>query len=164
MKVELVERREIMKVRMAFFAVAGVITASALFTAVNAQPSFQEAPAPTTKTVWDGVYTQAQAVRGKAAYGQNCAACHGDDLAGMEMAPPLTGPNFMSNWNSLTAGALFERIQNTMPLTNPGSMSQATSADILAYVLSANKFPAGKVELPADALPLKTVKILAQKP
>ena len=61
------------------------------------------------KSVWDGVYTEAQAKRGAAGYAEQCASCHGDQLTGGEMAPPLAGGEFLSNWNGLSAGELFER-------------------------------------------------------
>ena len=36
------------------------------------------------------------------------------------MATPLAGAEFMTNWNGLTLGDLFERIRTTMPLNYPG--------------------------------------------
>ena len=36
----------------------------------------------TRKTVWEGVYSAAQAERGKAAYGAKCSMCHLADLTG----------------------------------------------------------------------------------
>src|SRR6185369_14585331 len=71
--------------------------------------------AQTTRSVWDGVYTSAQAERGAALYANNCASCHGSALGGGESAPPLTGGEFSSNWYGLTVGDLFERIRITMP-------------------------------------------------
>jgi mono/diheme cytochrome c family protein len=32
-------------------------------------------------SVWDGVYMPDQATRGKVIYGEQCAVCHGDELA-----------------------------------------------------------------------------------
>jgi mono/diheme cytochrome c family protein len=43
---------------------------------------------PPTKSVWDGIYNQAQAERGRALYAEQCASCHGSELTGGEMAPP----------------------------------------------------------------------------
>ena len=123
----------------------------------------QDAPkAP--QTVWDGVYTKAQADRGQAQYNQSCAACHGPELAGVDETPPLTGGQFMSNWNGLTVGALMDRIHDTMPATGPGSLSRQVDADILAYILSSNGFPAGANELPNQSAKLETIKIDASKP
>src|SRR5947208_12229751 len=99
------------------------------------------------KSAWDGVYTEAQAKRGAAGYAEQCASCHGDQLTGGEMSPPLAGGDFLSNWNGLTMGDLFERIRKSMPGNSPGSLSREVNADITAYMLSVNSFPAGEKEL-----------------
>lgn len=117
-----------------------------------------------TKSVWDGVYTAAQSKRGQPLYNQNCSVCHGDTLTGGEMAPPLTGGDFLSNWNGLTAGDLFERIRTSMPASDPGKLSREVNADILAYILSVNQFPAGNAELDRRTEYLKQIRIDAQKP
>ena len=72
-------------------------------------------------SVWDGVFTDEQAKRGEAAYRQECSNCHGAELEGGDMTPPLVGGGFTSNWNDLTLGDLFERIRLTMPLDNLAS-------------------------------------------
>ena len=118
----------------------------------------------TARTVWDGVYTADQADRGKAAYGEQCAACHGPTLAGIDVAPPLSGNAFLNNWNNTSAGDLFERIHSTMPLNNPGSLSAKTVSDIEAYMFQANGFPAGQTALPPSQPMMAGIKILATKP
>ena len=115
------------------------------------------------RSVWDGVYTTEQAKRGQARYNQQCASCHGDTLAGGESAPPLAGGEFLSTWNGLTAGELFDRTRTTMPQSRPGSLSREANAEILAYILSANQFPAGKAELPQSSEALREIKIDAIK-
>src|SRR5215472_2239857 len=99
--------------------------------------------AQTTRSVWDGVYTQAQAKRGEVLYAEQCASCHGLALNGGESAPPLTGGEFMSNWNTLTVGDLFDRIRSTMPANNPGHLTRDQAADIVAQILTVNQFPPG---------------------
>lgn len=116
------------------------------------------------RSVWSGVYTSDQAERGKAAYAEQCAACHGASLAGVDMAPPLTGSAFLNNWNSTSAGDLFDRIHSTMPLNNPGSLSAKTTSDIEAYIFQANGFPAGQAALPPSQPMMAGIKILATKP
>ncbi len=118
----------------------------------------------TTRSVWDGVYSDAQAQRGAGLYATHCASCHGDQLTGGEMAPPLAGPEFMANWNGLTAGDLFERIRTTMPANKPGSLSREVNTGILAYMFAASKFPAGSADLPQATEVLKQIKIEAEKP
>lgn len=112
-----------------------------------------------TRTVLDGVYTAEQAKRGQAAYAEQCASCHLDDLSGTDRGPPLAGDPFMNNWVDLTVGDLFERAYRTMPQDRPGTLMPETTADILALVLQANGFPAGTTELPADAAALKGIVI-----
>jgi len=99
-------------------------------------------------SVWDGVYTAEQTRRGEAAYLQTCASCHGTALEGGDMTPPLVSGAFTSNWNDLTVGDLFDRIRTTMPLDNPGKLSRQQNADVIAFVLKANGWPAGTTELP----------------
>ena len=116
------------------------------------------------KTVWDAVFSEAQATRGETAYGQYCAKCHGPDLMGADVAPPLTGTEFTSGWNDLTVGDLFERLRITMPADMPGSVSAQDNADLVAFLLAKNGVPAGAAELPPQAEVLKGIKILRQKP
>jgi S-disulfanyl-L-cysteine oxidoreductase SoxD len=116
-----------------------------------------------TRSVWDGVYTQEQASRGQGLYNQRCASCHADTLTGGESSPPLAGGEFLANWNGLTVGDLFDRIRTSMPQNNPGKLSREVNADITAYILSVNKFPAGKPELPHATEFLKQIRIESEK-
>ncbi len=117
-----------------------------------------------TRSNWDGIYTEAQARRGQPFYEASCAECHGSDLAGQEMAPGLLGGDFTWNWNGLTLGDLFERIRVSMPQADPNSVSRAEKADILAYLLQANDFPAGDAELADRTSALRGISFLAEKP
>jgi quinoprotein glucose dehydrogenase len=115
-------------------------------------------------SVWDGVYSDAQAARGEAVYRQACANCHGPELEGADMTPPLTGGAFTANWNDLTLGDLFERVRLTMPLDKPGSLSRQQNADLLAFLLKANQWPAGATELSRELSGLKQIRIQSSKP
>jgi mono/diheme cytochrome c family protein len=119
---------------------------------------------PPSRTVWDGVYTQDQATRGQTLYNKECAACHGPALSGGEEAPALSGGAFTANWNGLTVGDLFERVRVSMPEGRPGTLSRQQNADILAYILSGNQFPAGNGELVKETELLKQIKFEAVKP
>jgi mono/diheme cytochrome c family protein len=110
-------------------------------------------------TVWDGVYTQAQADRGKAQYGMYCASCHSADLSGTGQAPPLSGADFLGNWKGQSADDLFEKIQTSMPGDQPGKLTRVQNADILAFLFESNGFPAGQKELPSDAAALAKIGI-----
>lgn len=116
------------------------------------------------QTQWDGIYTEAQARRGSQLYAENCAACHGEVMLGGEMAPGLIGGEFTTNWNDLSMGDLFERIQITMPQDNPGSLSSQDNSDVLAYMLQVGQYPTGEAELPTRIEYLRKYKFLAMKP
>jgi mono/diheme cytochrome c family protein len=120
--------------------------------------------AQTTRTVWDGVFTDEQAKRGQASYGEECASCHGVELTGGEQAPPLAGAAFLGTWNGLSVGVLFDRMRQSMPQDDPGSLSRQINADILAYILKVNGFPAGKSEMEKDSEPLRQIKLISEKP
>jgi S-disulfanyl-L-cysteine oxidoreductase SoxD len=122
------------------------------------------AEAQTASSVWDGIYTETQAVRGADGYGQHCAACHGASLTGTGEAPALEGAQFVSDFNGETVGDLFDRIRTSMPQDNPASLSRDQYADILAFLLKANNFPAGAKELDRRSEYLKAIRFEAADP
>ena len=116
------------------------------------------------KTVWDGVYTDEQATRGEALYGEHCVRCHGATLQGNgEGAKSLTDAAFKSTWNGVTLGALFDRVRLSMPQDKPGTMTRQQVADLLAFLLRANKFPAGKDELVRQTDLLNAIAFKSEK-
>ena len=127
-----------------------------------ALPQQAEQPAQ-PHSIWEGIFTTEQANRGEPLYYRECSTCHGDKLAGHEDAPPLAGPDFLDSWNGLTVGKLFDKIRLTMPKGEPGEVGVQQKADILAYILSVNKFPAGKTELQKSEA-LKNIRFEATKP
>ena len=145
-----------MNIRIAAVVLIPLATLVGLRATVHAQPP--------TKSVWEGVYTEEQAKRGGPMYSEFCASCHGPELMGGEMAPPLATGDFLSGWDGLTLGDLFERMRISMPQNAPGSLSGQQNADILAFILSANKYPTGTSELSNQAMILKTIKFEAKKP
>lgn len=121
------------------------------------------ARAEQAKSVWDGVFTKAQADRGAAAYKTACSECHGGDLGGDGFAPALAGSEFMGNWTDLSVGDLFERIRISMPPSGPSAVSPEQKADIVAHLMNVNKFPAGQTELEPKTDVLKGIKIDQKK-
>jgi hypothetical protein len=90
--------------------------------------------------------------------------CHRRGLfGGSSQSPPLQGPDFLTNWKGKTLGALFDEVRMTMPFDSPGSLTPAQYADVLAYMLSVNKFPAGEKELDKEPEPMQQIKIEAPK-
>ena len=101
------------------------------------------------KSVWDGVYSEEQASRGKDEYEYNCGNCHIHDLSGdsIKDVPALAGPDFMAKWAGKSVKELLDYMATNMPQDSRGTLGAKTYADIAAYVLKVNMFPAG-----ADAL------------
>ena len=96
------------------------------------------------RTVWDAVYTEAQAARGLAAFGQSCSGCHALAAGGRA---PLVGDLFGKSFAQKNVTDLLDYVSVNMPNGTPGSLSQSTYADIVALMLKSNGFPAGDTEL-----------------
>jgi cytochrome c len=128
---------------------------------------------PLAQSQWDGVYTAAQAGRGRVAYERHCGGCHGEDMRGADRVrfspaqaartPPLVGAQFTSQWDGRSLGELFDRIRISMPEQNPGSLSGQTVADILALLLQQGRYPAGREELPPVRQELDAIVFLKEK-
>jgi len=144
-----------MRSRFATATVITVVVIGAFYSALRAQE---------TRSVWDGVYTEEQAKRGAALFDRECAGCHGPAGEGGGMAPALVGSAFTANYEGQTVGDLFERNRTTMPVGKEGQLSAQVNADITAFMLQCNKFPAGAAELSSQAMMLKTIKFVAEKP
>jgi len=102
------------------------------------------------KTVWDSVYSAAQAERGKDTYAQQCSGCHGDFLDGdgaSGRVVALSGAAFAENWESASLNDLFAKIGRTMPRGAPGTLSSRQTLELMAFLLQYNGFPAGTGEL-----------------
>ena len=112
----------------------------------------QAQDAKPSRSVWDGVYNTEQAERGRAQYMESCASCHAKDLRGDNTAPSLVDESFAFQWDDTTLGELFTRIRTLMPSDRPNSLSPQRYRDVVAFLLQANKFPAGEKELDPDAL------------
>ena len=105
------------------------------------------------KTVWDKVYTEEQAAQGKTTYEVSCAGCHAKDLNGRDgggQGPELAGNAFTKKWELQTLNQLFTEIKTRMPRNQPASLTSEEYLNLVAYILQANKFPAGETALTAD--------------
>ena len=158
-----------MNTRIVFVGFLGLAAFCAFHSSLRAEPTAPSPQGPATsstepsQSVWGGVYTEEQAKRGGLFYSQACARCHAADLTGGETAPALTSGEFKSNWSGLSIDDLFERIKVSMPQDSPGSLSRQQTADILAFVLSKDGFPAGARELAREAEVLKGIRFEATK-
>jgi cytochrome c len=111
------------------------------------------------RTVWEGIYNEAQATRGKQLYVGNCSACHQESLQGADLAPALKGDSFVLRWSDSSVDDMVTAISASMPFDAPGSLAAQQYVDIVMYLLSENKFPAGKEEIKADPAVLKAIAI-----
>ena len=117
-----------------------------------------------SKSQWDGVFTEAQASRGEALYVDNCIMCHGTSLAGTILAPAVAGPAFLAKWNRRPLSLVFNIIQTQMPLNLSGHLSAQQNADVLAYMLKKSEIPAGERELSVRTETLNAITILEKRP
>ena len=138
-----------------------LMTAAAVFAAAAIDAAASSAQAG--KTVWDGVYSDAQSQRGQDLSKASCVTCHGEGLAGTDLAPALQGDDFKAAWSGRTAAELFEKIQTTMPADRVGTLKPPQSADLAAYILKINEYPAGSSELASEMPALQQIKITSKK-
>ncbi len=99
-----------------------------------------------SEPIWSGVYTAAQAERGRTVVQSHCGECHADDLAGGE-GPALAGATFMTKWETHSVERLFQKIRDTMPSIGSTEVSEKEKLDAVAFILQQNGFPAGSTEL-----------------
>lgn len=121
-------------------------------------------------SIWDGVYLQAQADRGKPIYQSHCLHCHGtrgDGGAGADPSlpdsPAIAGFAFLRNWDGRNVASLYEFTRATMPQINPGSLSDQQYVDVIAYTFELSRLPAGDEELSTDPAVLARI-VIEQEP
>ena len=123
------------------------------------------ADAAETASVWDGVFTETQAARGRDVYTGACGLCHGRRLNGapddpdMRSTPPLARARFLREWEGRSLAVLLAFTRLTMPEDNPGSLTDEEYVDVIAYMLSVGRMPAGAGDLPTDSRRLAEIVI-----
>ena len=103
-------------------------------------------------SVLDGVFTESQATRGEATFRRVCSACHDTN--------EFSGGRFRLTWVGQSAGDLFDTIATLMPEGDPGSLTPAQYAGVVAYLLQVNGYPAGEVDLPTSLSALQELEIV----
>lgn len=88
-------------------------------------------------TINDAIYSKAQAKVGEELYKTHCLTCHDKKY----FRPVL------KRWSGQPLGLFFTVMSASMPESNPGSLPDDQYADILAYILSLSRYPAGDKEL-----------------
>ena len=74
---------------------------------------------PSGKTVWDGVYTDAQAERATATFSSTCSSCHTLSADGNR---PLSGDKFWEGYTQKTVADLLAFVSKNMPNGQGGSL------------------------------------------
>src|SRR5262245_23224114 len=139
----------------AFITIAvGVLVATGNMAANAADPA---------TSVWQGVYTKAQAARGQTLYLASCSSCHGAQLQGDTDAPDLAGNAFLKRWTGQSVGVLFGFTESQMPVGRPRGLGAQGYADVIAHILASNGFPEGSQELPSNTAVLDKIMIDAKK-
>jgi mono/diheme cytochrome c family protein len=146
-----------MSSRIPWIGATAVSIATVIWSAAIALSAQQAASGE--KKVWDGVFTSAQAARGKEPFERSCARCHNIELAGSQRGPALKGNVFWSKYENENLASLFTFIRDTMPQDGPSLLADPVKADVLAYIMSMNGMPSGNDELKADIRALEGVKI-----
>lgn len=92
--------------------------------------------APAANQMDDSVATPADAstARGKTVFAAQCAACHGADGAGGQIAPTLRGERKRKDRAAVIEA--IERPSPPMPKLFPGQLTSQDVADLVAYVES----------------------------
>ena len=103
-------------------------------------------------SVLDGVFTEAQATRGEATFRRVCSACHDTN--------EFSGGRFRLTWVGQSAADLYDTIATLMPEGDPGSLTPAQYAGVVAYLLQVNGYPAGESALPTSLSALRTMEIV----
>lgn len=158
---------------MAGVAVLVLVSALACSTAVvtappsvpvEAPPPETPEPAPSPTSVLDGIFTEAQAERGRVGYDAHCAECHGEGLGGGEMAPGLTGVAFRFRWRGLKVADIYDSVESTMPPEEPATLGDQVYIDVVSFLLSANGYPTGDRELTAESRLLEGIAVERMPP
>jgi S-disulfanyl-L-cysteine oxidoreductase SoxD len=131
--------------------ISGVTGIGILVAAVSLM-SARHADAQASETkIWKGVYSAAQAERGKANFEAACARCHHVELTGTDRAPALKGDNFWSHWENETVNTLFTKVRDQMPPNFGTVLEPEAKLDVVAYLLRTNGLPDGSDELKMNA-------------
>ena len=135
-----------------------------LITLVVAATIATPALGQSARTVWTGVYTTEQSVRGEQLYVRACAECHGEDLEGRERAPALAGVTFNQRWDGAALKKLFERLEEMPPAKPEARLTSQQYIDVLAFLLSSNEMPAGTTPLDTEKKVLADITYTSQRP
>ncbi|HUR36037.1 MAG TPA: cytochrome c [Vicinamibacterales bacterium] len=132
-----------------FITITVILFAGSLL--CGAALSAATAAAEDPRTIVDRVYSVAQADRGEARFKTSCSSCH--------TPGSFAGGSFAERWSGQTMAEVFDFVSNAMPENDPGGLEKEAYADVLAFILRVNAYPAGNDELPIDPAALKKLEI-----
>lgn len=118
-----------------------------------AQPPAESTPPPAEAepaTPVGGIFTDAQAQRGRTTFDEVCSECH--------TTSEFRGRTFQRSWGRRTVYSFFRTVRSTMPDDNPGGLEEQVYLDVVSYILSMNGHDGGSAELSADS-PMREVRI-----
>ena len=116
--------------------------------AAEQEPATQSeaSPAPRSKAdepnTTDGIYSEAQAARGREVFDEICTECH--------LPADWTQTAFLERWEAASVFRLWYWIYERMPYGTPGSLTRAQVTDALTYIFQLNGLPPGPSELADD--------------
>ena len=149
---------------VAKFHVGAALLTAALVAAAGSTAVRAQSPDASLGRIWTGVYSADQAAQGETTFASRCARCHASDLSGGQVgaayAPALGGERFLGAWESRNLSRLFRTIKDTMPRDAPGILNDAGAAEIVAYILKYNGFPAGESTLGTETTALESIAII----
>lgn len=118
--------------------------------AASSEPAASPEPAPPPPAAAEGIFTDAQAGRGRSTFDQACADCHTNS--------EFRGGAFQRNWGRRTVYSFYRTVRSTMPDDNPGGLDEQVYLDVVSYILRMNGHAPGASELAADS-PMRQVRI-----
>lgn len=113
------------------------MSAISRFMALNVSVILCSIASAEPRTINDAIYSEAQAEIGKQLYQDHCLICHDKKY----FRPVLKA------WEGQSLELFFTVMSASMPETNPGALLDEEYVDILAYILSLGRYPAGDTEL-----------------
>lgn len=105
---------------------------------------------PSAAAAAEGIFTDAQAGRGRSTFDEACSDCHTNS--------EFRGGVFQRNWGRRTVYSFYRTVRSTMPDDNPGGLDEQVYLDVVSYILRMNGHAPGGSELAADS-PMREVRI-----
>jgi mono/diheme cytochrome c family protein len=139
----------------------GIGARAGIMIALLCTPFIAAASATTSGRALAKLFTNSEAGQGRIVFEQHCAACHGEDLRG-KIGPALIGPSFGAVRDHTTVSIMFNVIAFEMPAADPASLTKQNYADVMAYILQRNGYPAGAHPLSYTAAETSDTPLISQ--